>query len=429
MELIEIIDEIEKLLHTIKKNPKRKFKSATILKKQTKLKELLDKFHKIKEELEKTKSLEKNQKGINKFSIIYKELQKQLDQIAENSLTNGDSSSEYSDATSEVESIPKTDSEPLAIVTNQQSKMSAEDKFNLATAIKIIPEFKGEAKELQNFLKIIKLYNDTLATAEKAKLLDFVFCVKLKDTVRNKLATKDTPSTYANLEKILKEACQPKNTTENILAKMTSMKQRNLTVEQFSEKITDLACELNRLTITEFGEENKTIIEKMHDKTALNSFRNGLNENLKIPIMAARLKTFGEAVNLASQIEVPQQHEHKILHYNKPMYHPPMNSRYNNKYRYSSRNSNTQSWRQNNGNQTNNYRNNGNNASENRRNNGNQYNNRNQNQRNNNTNYRRNDRNSNRFRNNHQARINFVHTQGNGMSPGEGHPGTETDTE
>lgn len=61
--------------------------------------------------------------------------------------------------------------------------------FNLEIALKVIPEFSGNYKELHSFLTIVELINDGLAIEQKPILLNFVYNVKLTTVVRTAVST------------------------------------------------------------------------------------------------------------------------------------------------------------------------------------------------------------------------------------------------
>ena len=72
--------------------------------------------------------------------------------------------------------------------------------FNLELAFNVVHEFKGNQEELQPFLKIVKIINDSLKVEERKTLIDFITNVKL-----NSLAGTAIGGTTVNTYEILKE--------------------------------------------------------------------------------------------------------------------------------------------------------------------------------------------------------------------------------
>ena len=56
--------------------------------------------------------------------------------------------------------------------------------FNLELSFKVVPEFKGNQEDLQPFLKIVKIINDSLKVEAKKTLIDFVVNLKLNSLAR-----------------------------------------------------------------------------------------------------------------------------------------------------------------------------------------------------------------------------------------------------
>ena len=56
--------------------------------------------------------------------------------------------------------------------------------FNLELSFKVVPEFKGSQEDLQPFLKIVKILNDSLKVEAKKTLIDFVVNLKLNSLAR-----------------------------------------------------------------------------------------------------------------------------------------------------------------------------------------------------------------------------------------------------
>ena len=72
----------------------------------------------------------------------------------------------------------------LLIVKKEIKKEIKMADFNLELSFKVVPEFKGSQEDLQPFLKIVKILNDSLKVEAKKTLIDFVVNLKLNSLAR-----------------------------------------------------------------------------------------------------------------------------------------------------------------------------------------------------------------------------------------------------
>jgi len=389
-----VLEELKKLLASFTKNPNRKFTAQLILNKNSSLKELKRKFQGIIQQSStlKKKDLEEISLRFNEIYLrIYNIIEKYTKELNTEAISEEGSNSEYEESTEKPENKDT--------ITNM-----ATANFDLLTAIKIVPQFNGEVKELENFLKIIDLYNGTLNEDGQNKLIDFIWCTRLTPKTKIRLAGKAQPNNLIQLKDNLQSTFKLTKTTQEIQGQLTNLKQNNLNVKDYVDKISLLIADLNKLQITEIGNDHRETICKLNDKFALTTFQNGLHATLKPTIFAAQCKTFAEAASLAEQIEKPINGEHRILQYN--TYN---NNRFRNNNNFNTYRNNQNN---NNGNRNNIRRNNYNN-------NINQYNNNKYNNNNNNKN-NYNNTNYNKYQGQRINRNkNFRRDQSNNFSPGK----------
>ena len=103
----------------------------------------------------------------------------------------------------------------LLTPNDQQQNLVSMATFNLETAIKIIPEFKGNYKDLQSFLTIVELIEKTLDNANKAILISFVYNAKLSNLVRTVIGVSE-PKTFQELKESLINRYRSKRTVSQI---------------------------------------------------------------------------------------------------------------------------------------------------------------------------------------------------------------------
>lgn len=308
-DLQALIQETQKILDNFKKTPNRAYSSEYLLGKQIHIKNTRETFKTkyaevLKIDQDQAVSLK------NKFEAIYKQISDIIDNKSKIYLEN-----------------------------NSESKTLKMASFEITTAIKVIPEFKGQLKELSNFLNIIEFLHDTLKdNDEKVKLIKFVIKTRLSENVKNKLITFSEPTNLTSLKTILHEAFKPKKTALSIQSEMAKSFQGNRGILDFSEKIETLMSQLNTIQISEQGETHREIIVKLNEQIALNAFKNGLNEPMKSTVFASRPSKLQDAIQVASDLERPST-QAKVLHYKK--YNKPFNfNRNQNSNIHASNNSN-----------------------------------------------------------------------------------------
>jgi Retrotransposon gag protein len=210
--------------------------------------------------------------------------------------------------------------------------------FDLEKASKIIPEFAGDYRSINNFVNLIEFYHDTLKEQDKPKLVKFILLTKFSSKAQNKIGSTTDISTFNELKlTLLKTFKSPKNSLM-IHSELVRTKQNGQSLGQYIEKIETLIAELNSLQINELGVGSKDVIMKLNDQIALNTFKQGLNDRIRPTIFAAQPKTFNDAKSLASEVETPQDTS-TILHFNSRNYRQN-NIRSRNNYQNLSRNKN-----------------------------------------------------------------------------------------
>lgn len=268
----KLITEIEKWILNFHKNPNRTYTPAHLLKRVAELREIRKDFRKqYLNLLQKDKNLAVDLK--EQFEQSYSV----LDGILE-------------------ANISKTLDKNL-----KDNEMAT---FDIATTLKVIPEFQGDPKNLNNFLNLIEfLYDDLKDATEKSKLIKFILKTRLAEKVKNKLSITQAPTDLVTLKKTLQDIFKSGKTPLKIQSELAKVSQGNRPVKDFADQIEDLVSQLNSMQIAEQGETHRGIIAKLNDQIGLNSFKNGLHENLKTTVFASNPKTLQEAVNTANEAE------------------------------------------------------------------------------------------------------------------------------
>ena len=91
---------------------------------------------------------------------------------------------------------------------------------NLELCFKVIPDFKGKTEELQPFLKIIEIINNSIKPEDRILLIDFVKNIKCNSVVRTVIGTTRC-ETIEDLKTILTERYKIKKTIPQIQNKLS----------------------------------------------------------------------------------------------------------------------------------------------------------------------------------------------------------------
>lgn len=181
---------------------------------------------------------------------------------------------------------------------NNSVKMSG---FSMADAAKM-PEFSGEsdvATKLRDFLNYLKFYVSTLKESDVANAISFAINCKIVGVAKTKLVG-CSPKTYAELESELKKRCLPKTTPKFVEAKISNMKRRGLAIDEFAQKLEELAGEFVTLSIgdKEVSPEVSEIYTQQAQQSVIRAFKAEVHEKLSDLIEAKSPETLQEALNI-----------------------------------------------------------------------------------------------------------------------------------
>lgn len=310
--------------------------------------------------------------------------------------------------------LKKTAIELLKEHTNS-SNMS---NFDSKKASDTIPIFDGKHAHLDIFLSMVEMVHEELNEQERNKLIKYVYAMKLNDRVRSILMTQDIPNTYDELRATLSKYFKSRKTTSSLHSEIRNIKQRG-NVSGFREKLDALISELTVVQFNDLEDSSNEVarstIRMLNEKLALETFQEGLQENIRTTVIAAQPKSLVQAFEIASTQErlLQATNSLNILHINNRGRHNYNNYNRNNQRRQNFNTNNHRTNRKHN----NNYNNNNNDRNFNTF---NRYRNNNNSRYYTNNAYNRNNRNTNNNhinqRNNH-SNIRMIHQQGNEETP------------
>lgn len=170
----------------------------------------------------------------------------------------------------------------------------------------LIKECKGEAKDLNTYVRNIDHLWKHIETYEAADKTRFMIFLKLKLVDKAAEAVKDADFTgWETVKQALKKNINPQKNIEKAELKLTTAKQKEKEdVETFSKRIEELLENFNK----SFNlEEDNEILKTENDRKARRAFENDLtNDDLKNKAIAKGSKTLKDAVDYIIEQELRQ---------------------------------------------------------------------------------------------------------------------------
>lgn len=193
------------------------------------------------------------------------------------------------------------------------SSVNMEGKFDFKTASSLLPKLNGTVDTVHQLIEGIELYEPSLNETNKPLLINFVLkaCVPYREKLRLKSTYADTISLIADLKKHF----LPKQSAPALAARLQTLKQNNLSIDDFGKSVEAL---MSDLTIAQSGDDatRVDIFRKANEKIAIDVFANGIrNTELRTVIKARNYDNLSEAINAAKEETVPeQQHSQSTFH-------------------------------------------------------------------------------------------------------------------
>lgn len=188
----------------------------------------------------------------------------------------------------------------------QTNPIEIENKMalNINHALKIIPLFDGKLTELHRFCSCVEVFWSQITKLEEKTLFMKIVKTKLCDQAYEVVHYKNF-DTWEDLKLALESKFLKRRSQGAVSAELVCIVQgRNETVKSFASKIEALLYELNDICISRQGLVNAEIIKSINESTALNSFQDGLKDNLKIIIKSHHFKNLSDAIAQAVEEEI-----------------------------------------------------------------------------------------------------------------------------
>lgn len=187
-------------------------------------------------------------------------------------------------------------------------------KFELATAIKLINTFEGENSDVLDFTRSVNYYansfgpeDDKITECERKKLIDFLLNIKIKGHARQIFLR--TPTSIKQLCDQLLKRFKPRETMADLTDKLHSVSQEQRTVDNFAKEIELLSYKLLQLQMIGKSDDAEGTVREMNEFTVVEAFKRGLRRELKDAVVAARVTTLGDAIDIAQAAESAHRDE------------------------------------------------------------------------------------------------------------------------
>ncbi|XP_063635042.1 uncharacterized protein LOC134805740 [Cydia splendana] len=191
--------------------------------------------------------------------------------------------------------------------------MSEMEKFNLKTALSLLPVMKDDINEIQNLIDGIEYYQSLLDNDSKMKLVTFVLKSRLSQSAKLKLLPEYT--TVDALITDMKNELLPKKSVPCLQKQLLSIKQNEMSIDDYGKQLAEMFVDL---TLSQAGDnaDNYKVLRPLNERQAIQSFADGLrNRRLSTIIAARNFTTLKDAVQAAIDYDrsTPKAHHPHTL--------------------------------------------------------------------------------------------------------------------
>lgn len=187
-------------------------------------------------------------------------------------------------------------------------------KFELSTAIKLINIFEGNNSDVLDFTRSVNYLassfgpeDDKTSEGERKKLIDFLLNIKIKGHARQVFLR--TPTSIKQVCDQLLQRFKPRETMADLTDQLHSLSQEQRTVDNFAKEIEQISYKLLQLHMIGKGDAAEATVREMNEFVVIEAFKRGLRKELKDAVVAARVTTLGDAIDIAQAAESAHKSE------------------------------------------------------------------------------------------------------------------------
>lgn len=164
-------------------------------------------------------------------------------------------------------------------------------------------EFTGEGTcNVMDFVTKVQFYHKQLVKDSEEVFAEFLYSSVLMGSAK-RIFKGVAPSTVDTITTALIDRFKKKETLAGIQQKITSCYQGNWKVDKYAAKLEELGIILSELNLAKHGVSAKSFILKSTEDTLLSSFKQGLNKEIQMVVIASNTDSLATAIDIALTAE------------------------------------------------------------------------------------------------------------------------------
>lgn len=296
-EIKKVYDEIKYIRDYLVKIGQRRRTSKVKLEKYTSSTSLYQKFNDLYENLIK--------------NIEISELKKDTVQYLSDLRLNADTV--YSKILELCKEVGDSESDTCSESDNcsDSKKNTNMGKFDLKTALSLLPVLTGEESVTKQLISNIELYETMLDDSEKPILINFVLKSRLSESAKLRLC--NSYDSVSDLVKDITNRLLTKQSHTALQKQLQRCKQDGKTIEEFGKELEKLFVDLT-ISQAAGNPANYEVLRPLNEQTAIKRFADGLRNSRISTILAARsYESLKDAIAGALDEEMSSGHPNQVM--------------------------------------------------------------------------------------------------------------------
>lgn len=187
------------------------------------------------------------------------------------------------------------------------------EKFDLKTAISLLPVMTGDENVTKQLISNIEMYSGMIDESGKTSLITFILKSRLSESAKLRMCQNYT--SISDLIKDMKSFLLPKKSDTAIQSQLQRAKQGGRTIEDFGKDIESMFVDLT-ISQADGDSQKYKILKTINEKNAIKRFSDGLRNSRISTIIAARnYVTLQDAIRGAMDEELSSQPEGTVMSY------------------------------------------------------------------------------------------------------------------
>lgn len=159
------------------------------------------------------------------------------------------------------------------------------EKFNLKTAVSLLPILEGTESTLKRLIDGIEMYSSLLDSAGQSLLIKFVLKTRLSESAKLRLL-----STYTSVDDLVKDMrkhLMTKKSFTSLHSQLIKCSQNSKNIDSFGRELEELFTDLT-ISQADGNSQNYEVLLPLNEKLAIKRFCDGLSDRRLGTIIAAR---------------------------------------------------------------------------------------------------------------------------------------------